>query len=115
MLEAAERIPSPILPEETTDKASSFLPGITEDTEATDIASNTVTCTLNIKESDIEEEETDVDAKNDDGDTALHLASRAGDMTTARTLLEKGADIAIENNSGETALDAVLRMTSLKI
>lgn len=48
----------------------------------------------------------DVDAKNNQGDTALLLAAKSGKIDTARLLIEKGADIEAKNNVGETALIA---------
>ncbi len=48
----------------------------------------------------------DVDAKNNQGDTALLLAARSGKVDTARLLIEKGANIEVKNNVGETALIA---------
>jgi hypothetical protein len=54
--------------------------------------------------------EVDLEARNNIGDTVLHLAARDGDVDMVRTLLEKGADVTLENQWGETALEAVLRM-----
>ena len=48
----------------------------------------------------------DVDAKNNQGDTALLLAAKAGKIDTARLLVEKGANIEAKNDEGETALIA---------
>jgi hypothetical protein len=48
----------------------------------------------------------DVDAKNNQGDTALLLAVKSGKIDTARLLIEKGANIEAKNNVGETALIA---------
>jgi hypothetical protein len=48
----------------------------------------------------------DVDAKNNQGDTALLLAAKSGKIDTARLLIEKGANIEAKNNVGETALIA---------
>jgi hypothetical protein len=48
----------------------------------------------------------DVDAKNNQGDTALLLAAKAGKIDTARLLIEKGANIEAKDNVGETALIA---------
>jgi len=48
----------------------------------------------------------DVDAKNNQGDTALLLAVKSGKIDTARLLIEKGANLEAKNNVGETALIA---------
>jgi len=48
----------------------------------------------------------DVDAKNNQGDTALLLAAKSGKIDTTRLLIEKGANIEAKNNVGETALIA---------
>jgi hypothetical protein len=48
----------------------------------------------------------DVDAKNNQGDTALLLAVKSGRIDTAKLLIEKGANIETKNNVGETALIA---------
>jgi len=48
----------------------------------------------------------DVDAKNNQGDTALLLAAKSGKIDTARLLIAKGANIEAKNNVGETALIA---------
>jgi hypothetical protein len=48
----------------------------------------------------------DVDAKNNQGDTALLLAAKSGKIDTATLLIEKGANIEAKNNVGETALIA---------
>jgi ankyrin repeat protein len=46
--------------------------------------------------------EIDINGRNEDGETALHFALRANKMTTARYLLEKGADTTKRNNAGNT-------------
>jgi ankyrin repeat protein len=48
----------------------------------------------------------DVDAKTNQGDTALLLAAKSGKIDTARLLVEKGANIEAKNDQGETALIA---------
>jgi len=48
----------------------------------------------------------DVDAKNNQGDTALLLAAKSGKIDTAKLLIEKGANLEAKNNVGETALIA---------
>ncbi|OXV06938.1 hypothetical protein Egran_05298, partial [Elaphomyces granulatus] len=84
----------------------------TDNTEATNVASDIVTCTLDMKGCHIGEDldEVDLEARNNIGDTALHLAARDGDVDMVHTLLEKGADVTLENHWGETALETVLRM-----
>ena len=52
----------------------------------------------------------DANAKNINGDTALHLAARAGNVMVAQVLLKKGADTTIMNKGEETVLDVVLHM-----
>ena len=106
------------------------------DTKATNDASDTMLCTVNIKGDNIraqsKDEDTalhlaaragdvmavqtllengaDANAKNINGDTALHLAARAGNVMVAQVLLKKGADTTIINKGEETVLDAVLHM-----
>jgi hypothetical protein len=45
-----------------------------------------------------------VDGKNNNGDTALHWASRNGHLDTVRLLLENDAVVDGKNNNGDTAL-----------
>jgi ankyrin repeat protein len=52
--------------------------------------------------------ELDINGRNEDGETALHFALRANKMTTARYLLEKGADPTIGNNDGITPFHAAV-------
>ena len=73
------------------------------DTKATNDASDTMLCTVNIKGDNIR-------AQSKDEDTALHLAARAGNVMVAQVLLKKGADTTIINKGEETVLDAVLHM-----
>ena len=51
----------------------------------------------------------DPDARNDNGDTALHLAAEQGNFLSLRELVRHGADLSIENNNGETAADCANR------
>lgn len=44
-----------------------------------------------------------INLRNNDGDTALHIAAREGNFEIAYALLNIGADTGIANNSGETA------------
>ncbi len=48
--------------------------------------------------------EADVEAKNNNGHTALMLAALSGNTDTAKALLEAGADLEAKNNNGGTAL-----------
>ena len=45
-----------------------------------------------------------MDTPNEQGETPLHSASRAGDKELVKLLLEHGAKINRENSEGETAL-----------
>ena len=47
--------------------------------------------------------EADIDAKNNDNDTALMFACKNGSYIIAKLLVYKGADVNIKNNDGETA------------
>lgn len=42
-----------------------------------------------------------------DGETPLHLAIRIGDIEVVKSLVEKGADLTINNDNGESPLDVV--------
>ena len=46
----------------------------------------------------------DVNAVDEDGETALYLAAEAGDSDIVKLLLDAGADVNIRNEDGETAL-----------
>ena len=46
----------------------------------------------------------DINAKNDEGMTALHIACINRDRFLLKALLDAGADMSIENNDGHTAL-----------
>ncbi len=46
----------------------------------------------------------DVDAKDKDGETALHWAACSGKVDIATFLIEKGADVDAKSNYGKTAL-----------
>jgi ankyrin repeat protein len=46
-----------------------------------------------------------VDAKINNGNTALHFASGNGHTETVRLLLENGAAVEVKNEKRETALD----------
>ena len=51
----------------------------------------------------------EVDAKTENGSTALFFASRLGHIETVEALLARRADPAIVNDNGETALDWALK------
>jgi ankyrin repeat protein len=46
----------------------------------------------------------DVTVENNDGETALHLASQMGQVDAARMLIECGADVTAQYNDGQTSL-----------
>jgi len=48
---------------------------------------------------------TDVNAKNNDGSTPLHIAARHGVKEVAELLIDKGADVNVKNAFGRTPLD----------
>jgi len=48
-----------------------------------------------------------LDARNNDGATALHVAAFFCQPDTAQLLLDKGASVTAKNNSGATPLDLV--------
>jgi ankyrin repeat protein len=50
-----------------------------------------------------------IDAKTENGSTALFFAARLGHIETVKTLLAHRADPAIVNDNGETALDWALK------
>jgi ankyrin repeat protein len=47
----------------------------------------------------------DINIRNDDGQTALHWAVRYGERSIAHRLVEQHADLRITDASGRTALD----------
>jgi ankyrin repeat protein/beta-lactamase regulating signal transducer with metallopeptidase domain len=47
---------------------------------------------------------TDVNLKNQNGSTSLHIAAAAGNTALLELLIEKGADVNAKNNRGQTAL-----------
>lgn len=51
----------------------------------------------------------DIDAVNEDGNTALHLASRHGMIEVAQCLAEAYPDEEIKNRKGFTALDEAVQ------
>jgi ankyrin repeat protein len=50
----------------------------------------------------------DIDARNEIGQTPLHLAARAHNHDALRVLLSEGADLGALDNTGTTALDAAV-------
>lgn len=48
-----------------------------------------------------------MDVQDEYGWTALHYASREGQLEAVQFLLKKGANIEIKNNKGETPFDIV--------
>ena len=55
------------------------------------------------------EEGVALDARHDDGRTALHIAAVAGEFEVVRALLEAGADPRVESDQGSSALAAAAR------
>ena len=45
-----------------------------------------------------------INARNEDGDTCLHLAVKWGDRSVISLLVERGADMDALNNNGESPL-----------
>ncbi|WP_438456580.1 ankyrin repeat domain-containing protein [Wolbachia endosymbiont of Kerria lacca] len=52
---------------------------------------------------------------NEDGDTALHLATIKDDLNTVKYLVEKGADVDVKNKYGATPLHAASIRGNLEI
>jgi ankyrin repeat protein len=52
----------------------------------------------------------DINAVNDAGDTALHLAARAGHLTVVRRLAAAGAQKNLRNGAGQTPLHAAVAL-----
>ena len=50
---------------------------------------------------------TDLNARDNEGSTALHMAAFFGHIEVVKLLLEKGAEVNVKNNDGQTPLDAV--------
>jgi len=57
----------------------------------------------------------DVNAKNNDGNTALHEAARFGYLEIVRKILDKGADVNMENNDGFTPLHSASASGFVKV
>lgn len=47
----------------------------------------------------------DIDAKNNNGETALMYAAKRGCLSTLAWLLERGADVTAKDKDGKTAID----------
>ena len=54
----------------------------------------------------IEEQGAKVDARDDDGETALHAAADKARLDVVKYLVKKGADVSAKDEDGETALHA---------
>ena len=50
----------------------------------------------------------DVNAKGDDGGTALHAAAFLGQYEIAKLLIQNGADVNARNNEGETVINGIM-------
>ena len=53
-----------------------------------------------------------MDLKNVDGDTPLHLSVRAGRLSTCRVLVDAGANVELTNNDGDTPLHLAVKYRS---
>ena len=58
----------------------------------------------------IETGKINIDAKDQSGDTALHLATRQNKLNVIKLLTSKGADITIQNNDGKRAYEIATSM-----
>ena len=56
------------------------------------------------------EEGADINGKNEDGRTPLHIACAHGHVNVVRLLLESGADPNARDNGGETPFDHAARL-----
>lgn len=57
----------------------------------------------------------DVNAKNSDGVTALHVSARYGNRSVAEALVANGADVNAKDNSGRTPLHSAVSSNGLLI
>lgn len=48
-----------------------------------------------------------IDAESESGGTSLHIASQNGHLETVKLLIQAGADVSKQNNTGQTALHKV--------
>jgi len=51
----------------------------------------------------------DIDDRDENGDSPLHLAVKGGERVVARYLIRQGADVNLVNGSGEAPLDLAIR------
>lgn len=58
---------------------------------------------------------TNLNAKNSEGQTALHLAAQKGDADIVQALVEGGADLNVKNSKGQTAQDIARRSGNAEI
>lgn len=49
----------------------------------------------------------DINRRNDKGETALHLAAKAGDIDSAKLLIERGANVNAKDKAGHSITNAV--------
>jgi ankyrin repeat protein len=56
-----------------------------------------------------------IDAQDDDGDTALHMAAQAGDIDMVRLLISRHARISVKNDEGVSALDLACAENKSKV
>jgi ankyrin repeat protein len=59
--------------------------------------------------------QTNINAKDSNGETALHKAIRQGNIDIAKMLIELGADVNIAGINGETALHKAIRQGNIDI
>ncbi|CAH1774233.1 unnamed protein product [Owenia fusiformis] len=57
----------------------------------------------------------DVNAVKEDGETALHIGCREGNLRMVQTLLEEAADLTWQSKSGETPLHVAVRYCHLEV
>jgi len=53
----------------------------------------------------VEEQHADVNARDHEGNTALHNAASRGDVEMIKYLVSKGADVKVTNRFGQTTVD----------
>ena len=56
-----------------------------------------------------------IDARDDDGNTALHIAAARGFFPAAMILINSGANIHLENNNGQNPLEIADRLRNIEI
>ena len=57
----------------------------------------------------------DVNQKNEEGYTPLHMAAMKGVSSVVRSLLRQGADVLIQDNEGNTALHLAIEYSNIKV